>query len=176
MKRTIVYLLALPLALSLLAGCVGATTITEQPGNYVYGLNEDIAVVDIETRETFGVLAVTGVEVLRDEPFEVQEQDGEDEDGKPAYKTVTYSQIIQIFYTYSGEKKLNSGNFAVWDSVHVIGKNPAALEPKPEYTPAEKPGQSSLVVALQAPGGPLEVTFTYNVLQIRPTARIKIEL
>jgi len=176
MKRAILLPLALLVFTGLLAGCVGATTITEEAGSYVYKMNEEIAVVDIETRETFGVLAVTGARVLFDGPFDVREVEGKDEAGEPVYKTVTYSQIVQVFYTYTGEKKLSGANFTVRDRANVIAKNPNNFDPKPAYTPASQPGQSSFIVALRNPGGPLEATFTYNVLQIRPTARIEIAL
>jgi len=177
MKRILAPLLALLLCLNLLAGCsVGLTTITEQPGNYQYQLNEPIEVIDIETRETLGTLVITGAEILREGPFEAQESDGEGEDGEAIYKTVTYSQIVQIFYTYSGSRKLSNAHFSVRDSADEIGRKPEALEPVPEYEAMEKKGQYSFTVALQNPGGYLDIRFTYNALQIRPTARISVAL
>lgn len=174
-KRFIITLLAALLCLALPAGC-GVTTITEQPGNYVYRLNEPIDVIDIESRETLGILTVTGVEVLLDEPFDVQENDGEDKAGKPILKTVTYSRIVQVFYTYTGSKRISGGNFTVWDSGNIIGKNPEGMEPKPAYTPQAKKGQSSFTTALLHPEGPLDINFSYNFMQLHPTARIQVEL
>jgi len=174
-KRSFAALPAAILCLALLAGC-GVTTITEQPGNYVYRLNEPIDIIDIETRETRGILTITGVEVLRDEPFDVQENDGEDEAGKPILKTITYSRIVQVYYTYTGSKRISGGNFTVWDSGKIIGKNPEGMEPKPAYTLKAKKGQSSFTTALLHPEGPLDIHFSYNFMQLHPTARIQVEL
>ena len=173
MKRAFALVLAfLP---CLLAGCgVGRTTITEQPGNYQYQLDEAIDVIDIDTRDALGTLVVTGVEILKEEPFEVQESDGEDEDGETIYTTVTYNQIVQIFYTWSGSKALSNSNFSVWDSADAIGRRPEGLDPAPDYEALAKRDQSSFVVALKNPGSYLDIRFTYNILQIRPTARIRI--
>jgi len=172
MKRNIAVLPALLLGLALLAGC-GVTTITAQPGEYQYQLNEPIEIIEIETRKTLGALTVTGVEILRDEPFDVQEKDGEDEDGNPICKTVTYRQIVQVFFTYTGSKRLSGRNFIVRDSANDFGENPDGMDPKPEYTQKTKEGQSSFTVALQNPGGQLDMYFHYNILQLRSTARIQ---
>jgi len=179
MKKTFALPLAVLLCMGLLAGCtvsVGLTAITEQPGNYLYQLDEAIEVIDIETRENLGTLVITGVEVLKEEPFEALEEDGEDEDGETIYVTVTYSQIVQVFYTWSGAKSVSGSNFSVWDSAGEIGRKPDGLDPAPEFEPMAKRDQYSFTAALKSPGSYLDIHFTYNVLQFRPTARIRIEL
>jgi len=178
MKKSIALPLALLLSLCLLAGCtvgVGLTAITRQPGNYLYQLDEPIEVIDIETGETLGILVVTGLEILREEPFEALEEDGEDEEGETIYIAVTYNQIVQIFYTWSGPKAVSGSNFSVWDSTGALGRRPEGLEPAPEYEPVAKRDQHSFAAALKNPGSTLDIHFNYNVLQFRPTARIRLE-
>jgi hypothetical protein len=166
--------LAVLLSLAALKSC-GATTITEQPGAYRYGAGEPIEVIDIETREALGTLTVTGAEILVDKPFETRRSAGTDEDGDTIYETVTYEQIVQVFYTFTGSRRLSESNFTLRDSFGELTTRPSALEPRPAYTPITKRGQSSFVVALQKQSGYLDINFTYNVLQIRPTARIRLE-
>jgi len=167
--------IAMILGLAAVPAC-GATTITAQAGNYRYKVNEPIEVIDIETRNTFGILTITGVEILKDEPFEARESAGEDENGEPQYTTVTYSQIVQIFFTYTGEKKLSDMHFNVRDATNELGRRPSGLDPVPAYQLKERSGQSSFVVALKNKGSYLEISFIYNAVQIRPTARIRVEL
>ena len=138
-------------------------------------MDEPIEVVDIETGENLGTLVVTGVEILREEPFEAREEDGEDEDGEAIYITVTYNQIVQVFYTWSGSKSISGSNFSAWDSTGELGRRPEGLEPAPEYEPMAKRDQHGFAVALKNPGSTLDVHFNYNVLQFRPTARIRLE-
>jgi len=57
----------------LLTAC-SATTITEQAGNYIYSENEDINVLDIDTRNTLGTLKMTGVKVLINDSFTIKEK------------------------------------------------------------------------------------------------------
>ena len=96
-KHSAIFIMAA--VLLFLSGC-SATTITEHEGNYLYGAGESINVIDIDTREHIGTLKVTEAVLLSDTPFTVTEKSGTDENGNDIYETVTYAQLVQVFYQY----------------------------------------------------------------------------
>lgn len=160
--------------LLLLSGCASATTITEREGNYVYGENEEINIVDIDTRDTIGTLKMTGAIVLRDEPISLWERDGIDENGEAVYKETVYEQVVQIFYTYEnkGGDSVSAANFDVYDAQGRYG----TMDPGIDVKPASRKGQQSFVVALDNRSGALDLHFKYNILQSTTTAKIRLAL
>ena len=156
-----------------LSGC-SATTITEHEGNYLYGAGESINVIDIDTREHIGTLKVTEAVLLSDTPFTVTEKSGTDENGNDIYETVTYAQLVQIFYQYDDKengKDISAANFTAYDAYGQRGEiNPAG------YTGENRNGSDSFLVALENKSGTIRLDFQYNVLQTTATAKIQLSL
>ena len=169
-------LLFLLVNLIFLSGCE-ATTITEQPGNYVYSQDEPILILDIETRDSLLALTFTGVTVLRDEPFTLREESGHSENGETLYADVPYEALIRIEYDCEilspRQSKPNSLNFDVSDSE---GKR-ASRNPEIDYTVENPSGTSThLIVALKHKGDFVDINFNHKFAQTRPTARIRLEV
>jgi hypothetical protein len=178
LKKILLASLLFILIATSLSAC-STTTITDKPGNYLYGLNEEIKIVDIDTRETLGTVKITGVEILRNEPFDVRETDGTDESGNTKYKDVTYQQVIQVFYTYNmidSSKSISSKNFYAHDSTNKYANFIGSLEPKPEYTEIQKEGHHSFIIATKNKGNHLNISFDYTPLQTKATAKIRVDL
>lgn len=156
-----------------LFGC-SATTITEREGNYLYGVGEDIHVIDIDTREHIGTLKVTEVVLLSDTPFTVTERTGTDENGNDIYETVTYAQLVQVFYQYDDRgsgKDISAANFTAYDAAGKMGEiDPAG------YTGENRTGSDSFLVALENKSGTIRLDFQYNILQTTATAKIQLSL
>lgn len=156
-----------------LFGC-SATTITEREGNYLYGVGEDIHVIDIDTREHIGTLKVTEVVLLSDTPFTVTERTGTDENGSDIYETVTYAQLVQIFYQYDDRgngKDISAANFTAYDAAGKRGEiDPAG------YTGESREDSDFFLVALENKSAAIRLDFQYNVLQTTATAKIQLPL
>ena len=146
--------------------------------NYIYGLNEPIHVIDIDTRDELGTLTITGVEVLKDEKFTAKERDGYDANSQPKYKDVTYEQIVQVFYDYDFKrsKAVTDYNFGVLDASGIVAVKADQIDPLSDYTEKTKKGSLSFVVALKNRSDSIQIQFRYNSMQVKPTAKIKIDL
>lgn len=168
------------LAISILfISACSTTTITDKPGNYKYKENETINIIDIDSRETIGTIVITGAEILKNEPFTVQESDGADENGNTQYKDVTYNQIVQIYYKYTvvdSSKKIRGSNFDVYDSKNERGAYPNLLKPEPKFNEKAKKGNLSFTIALENAGDYIDIDFNYNMTQTKSTAKIRIDL
>ena len=58
----------------LFSGCIiPTTTKTTKPKTYIYGVNEKIEIIGSRDEEILGTLTITGVEVLLDEDFLVED-------------------------------------------------------------------------------------------------------
>lgn len=170
-KHSAIFIMAA--VLLFLSGC-SATTITEHEGNYLYGAGESINVIDIDTREHIGTLKVTEAVLLSDTPFTVTEKSGTDENGNDIYETVTYAQLVQVFYQYDDRgsgKDISAANFTAYDAAGKMGEiDPAG------YTGENRNGSDSFLVALENKSGTIRLDFQYNVLQTTATARIQLSL
>ena len=160
------------LILTVVTGCASVETITENPGNYMYSLNEEIKIIDIDTRETIGTLVFTGTDILRDEDFTLTLYKETDDDGNRIYEDLTYRQLVQINYifrnTVDSAKEITFKNFSIKNSDAIIN-------PDTSYT--EKPHTGScFVVALRERTKALNVDFTYDILQTRSTAKVSLSL
>jgi len=171
--KKIAALLAVAAVLLLAASC--DTTVTSQPRNHQYRLNEAISIYDDRSGEPRAVLTVTGAVVLLDEAFSMQPEEGETQGS-----AVTYRQIVQVYYVFNKDegssKRITRANFTVWDQGGVIASRLPAADNTPAYQEIPRAGESSFVVALQNPGGYIDVNFRYSVWQARPTARIRIDV
>ncbi len=121
MKRKRIWLL-LPV-IPLMIGCA-STTITEREGNYRYGKDEAIRILDIDTRNLVGTLTVTGARVLK-EDFTINEKQGTDVSGRDILVPVPYAQLIQVYYRYEksrGGKEISGHHFRVYDEKRAIAQ------------------------------------------------------
>jgi len=172
MQKNIFLFLCLA-ALIVLAGC-GVTTITEQPGNFFYGGNDEIQILDIDTRDTLGTLTIHGMSIITDEPFVLSEEEGTDESGNPTYEDVSYEALVQIDYSYKREKRgaksISASNFTVLDSKGKSGR----INPDADYDRMPQKGDQSFVVALKNKSSTIQIHFDYNLFQSKPTAKIQI--
>lgn len=152
------------------------TTITDNPGNHRYGLGETINVVDVETRESRGTIAIAAVHVLYDEQFVARQNSNRTDDyGNTIYEERTFQQIVQIFYTSTLSRDITPYNF----SVSVNGSSRSAtritnlLNP-PNISAVSVSGQNYFIVALYQQANFIEIAFNYNWLQTRRTATARI--
>lgn len=170
-KHSAIFIIAVMLLF--FSGC-SATTITEHEGNYLYGAGESINVIDIDTREHIGTLKVTEAILLSDTPFTVTEKSGTDESGNDIYETVTYAQLVQIFYQYDDKgngKDISAANFTAYDAYGQRCEiNPVG------YSGENRNGSDSFLVALENKSGTIRLDFQYNVLQTTATAKIQLPL
>lgn len=165
----------LVIALLLILPSCSATAITEHEGNYVYSKNEDINIIDIDTRDNIGTLKMTGIEVLKNKSFTIKEKNGSDESGNDIYEDVTYEQLMQIYYRYDnkGSKKtISSANFNVYDQTRTSCK----IDPDIEYDAIKRSGEEYFVVALKNKGEFIDMNFKYNITQTTNTAKIKLKI
>lgn len=171
-KRTGLSFMAL--LLLFLAGC-SATTITEREGNYMYGKNEDIHILDIDTRNHIGTLRMTDVVVLSDTPFTISEKVGEDDYGNNIYEDISFAQLVQIFYQYDNrgtDKNISSSNFTAYDAAGQTGE----INPEVQQTGAYREGSKSFLAALKTKGDFVRVDFQYNFMQTTTTAKIQLQI
>lgn len=172
MKRACLLIIIIILLVSF-SGC-STTTITEHEGNYIYKANEDINIIDIDTREKIAVLKMSGVEILSNKPFTIKEKLKTDENGRNIYETVNYNQLIQVYYTYESSKghSISSANFRIYDDNGTLVKK----DPDIEYTPVQKNGTDSFVVALKNKSDSVTINFKYKQLQTTTTAKISLDV
>lgn len=166
------------IGLLFLSGC-SATTITGREGNYVYSQNEDITIIDIDTRDDLGILKITGAEVLIDDSFSVIESFDYDEDGEVIYESEVYEQLVQVFYEYDkihGRRNISSANFDVYDCLDRLGENNPEIDPSIEYTIAQDSGKSYFLVALKNKSDFIDMNFKYDYFQVKNTAIIKLDI
>jgi len=163
------------ISILILTSC-SSHTITDNPENYIYKLNDSINIYDnSDTRDLFGVLKITSVNVLSETPFVLKEADGYDANSKPVYKDVTYNQIVQVNYTYeikNSGKTISADNFYVTDSNSKVGlKNPNT-----EFNPIKTENTTYFVIALQTKSSSINIGFNYGVLQLTTTAKIQADI
>jgi len=172
MKKVSIILIT---AILLLLPACSATTITEHEGNYIYSKNEDINILDIDTRDNIATLKMTGIEVLKDSSFTIKEKSGSDESGNDIYEDVAYQQLIQIFYYFDSKgnnKNISSANFNVYDQTGTSGN----INPDIEYNANKKNGEEYFVVALETKSDSINTNFKYNFLQTTNTAKVKLNI
>jgi len=153
-----------------LASC-STTTITDKPGEYEYGLNEEINIVDIDSRKSLGTVKVTGYEIIKNEPFIIEEYKETNSSGEKVYEDVTYAQLVQIYYTYTcidSSKSFSGANFV------VLGDTVKANES--DFTGKPKEGNHNFMAALKNRDGYIKLHFNYNALQTKSTAKIKFDI
>lgn len=113
------FIIAIFVIITFLCTSCRTTTNTEKPNNYKYGFNEEIKILDMESKGVLATVKFTGISVLKDQPFEIKEVDHYDQSNNPVYENITYNQIIQIYYVYKttdSTKNISSSNFSVKDS------------------------------------------------------------
>ena len=164
------------LAVIIFAGCTPSVeTITEKPGNYIYGKNEEIKIIDIATDDIIATLTITGFETLLDGAFMVPHYVKTEENGEKIYEDVEYKQLLQIYYVFKNEpghnKEIKSNNF----DITSIGSSQYVIEPDIDYSGHPLDGNQSFVVALKEKQEYLELGFTYDIFQSRKTAKIKLD-
>ena len=160
-------------ALFCFASCK-ATTATDKPSDYVYGINEEIRIIDIDSKGELGTVKITGVVILKNEPFETNEKKGNDENGNPVYEKIQYEQLIQVNYISSvtdSTKSISKANFTISDSK----KATAAVDPEVEYKSIET-SDKFLVAALKNKSDFVNINFKFYYWQSGVTARIKADL
>jgi len=172
MKKT-VCLCAAALCLLLLSSCFAGNTTTDYARNHVYGLGEAIHFYDEKNdRDPLGTLTFLSVYVLSNDAFTLKERDGA-KDGQPAYKEVTYSQLVQINYTYQSAAEKSPRSYAVYDSAGSRG----VLNPGVPYDkiPVDD-GVGCLIAALPARGDSVRVEVLYSgVFAPNAVANLTIE-
>jgi len=159
----------------LLASGCSTTTITEHEGNYIYVQNEDINILDIDTRNNIGTLKMTGTEVLKNNPFTIKEKSGTDESGNDIYEDVTYERLVQVSYHYDSKgnsKNISSSNFYVFDKTGTS----CTINPDIEYSAVKRNGEEYFVIALKNKNDTIGLNFKYNILQTTNTAKIELNI
>jgi len=160
MKKTISLCAAVLPLLLLLSSCFAGNTTTDYARNHVYKLGDVIRFYDeTSNRDLLGTLTFVSVHVLSEDEFTLQEQDGKDANGNPAYKDVTYRQIVQINYMYQSITGKRPRSFSVHDAAGGQG----ALNPDAPYqTIPVDAGVTSLIAALPARGKSVRVEVFYS--------------
>ena len=170
MKR--LFLVVLALCLLTLSSCK-TTATTNKPDHYLYGMNEEIKIFDVDSNRELGTLQITDAIVLMDEPFTIKEQKEYDDNGDPVYENVAYEQLVQIIYsitTADSTKTFSDLNFSVTD-----GKDqPAQIDPEMEYACVETT-EPTFVAALKNKSDTLTIDFRFYWTQ-GTTAKIKVDL
>ena len=171
MKKMFFIIFAVSIALCFVS--CSTTTITDKPGSYAYGLNEEINIIDIDSRASLGTVKVTGFEIIADEPFVIKEYQETTSDGERIYKDVTYSRMVQVYYVYNCIDSSHSVSGANFTS---LGDTVKASESNFTGKPKPREGQHSFLVALKNSDNSLGLNFNYNSLQTKPTAVIRFDL
>ena len=174
LKKIFIITLLLTLLAIQLSSCQSTTT-TEKSLDYRYGLNEEIKIIDIESKEKLATLKITNARIISEEPFDVQEFDKYDESSNKVYKTVTYNQIIQVDYVYSGidsSRSISYSNFSITD---IKGKS-VDFDPETNFKKKSAEGQSSMFIALINISAHIDISFNYSTMQFSPTAKLRIEV
>ena len=169
-KRLFLYLILCSVML-LSAACdafVEHDTITQKPGNYQFGINETVEIIDIETRETLGAITVTSCQLVEDQPFVVEEVVYEG--NKRVTVKTTYSKLYQITCTVVdslGEIDSVKHHFSPLNRDHV-------MDPRNDSR-----GDSFYIAIVEGGGGnktDFALEFSYDLNQSRPTARFTIPM
>jgi len=169
MKKALISILVVSLVL-FFASC-STTTITDKPGEYEYGLKEEINIIDIDSRKSLGTVQVTGYDTIKNEPFVIKEYQETTSEGEKVYKDVTYSRLVQVYYMYNcidSTKSLSGANFT------VLGDTAKQTESDFESKPRD--GNHSFLVALKNQDSSLRMNFNFNSLQTKSTAKIKFDI
>ena len=75
--------------------------------------------------------------------------DGHDEAGNPKTKTITYSQIIQVFYTYKTDIPIGYDNFLIYDEAHVTATGIDYINPRPDFSEKTDTKDNYFIVCLK---------------------------
>lgn len=148
--------------------------MTDRSTDYIYSLNEEIIIRDIESKGELGTLKITNAVFLKEEPFELPELEEYSEDWTPIYKNVRYEALVQINYigtAIDSRNKITSDNFSITDSAGESVK----FDPVMEYELIETE-ESTIVVALKNKGDYINIDFSFHNSQSKPTAKIKAKL
>ena len=184
MKRIAPFLLALML-LFISASCAPSVpTKTDKSKNFRYKENESISIIETKSKKTIGTIMITGVEILKDEPFNIERPD-KNVNGEITYKNIEYNQIVQIFYTYTIDDlrwEIGSRNFQIWDSnSNFTDPSMTSLLDEIEYQEIQKEGSLSFVFPLKDKSDYIDVVFYYDTKEKygsnpNPTAIIRINM
>ena len=169
------FIIAIFVIITFLCTSCRTTTITENSNDYIYGFNEEIKILDMESKGVLATVKITGISVLKDQPFELKEVDHYDQSNNPVYENITYNQIIQIYYVYKttdSTKNISSSNFSVKDSK---GEQ-AIFDPDTDFKAKALDGNNSMIVALKNRSDFINIQFKYNPLQLKSTANIKLNI
>lgn len=169
-------LLVIPIVIIIfcMSSCRATTTMTDHPADYIYALNEEIKIRDIESGGELGTLIITDAILLKEEPFEIPMFDGYREDGTAIYQNENYEALVQVNYigtSIDSRNKITNDNFTVKDS---LGE-PVEYNPALEYTLIETE-QSTMVIALKNKGEFIDIHFSFHNSQSGPTAKIRAAL
>ncbi len=141
-------------------------TITQNPGNYKYGIGEKAEIKDIETGNEIAELEITSCKLVYDKPFIVVEKESSDDDDFKEYK---YTAMYKLEYKFEdNENRVNnvSAHFRSRDNNFNI--NPTGEEELGVlYVGARKGNNGDDTVTLG---------FSYDTFQIRDTATFEIKL
>ncbi len=170
MKKSISLMFVL-LLLFCLSACTEPTTYTDYPQDgHTYSVGEQINIYDKESSAFLGCVTVTGITVVRDEPFALEKVVDYDENNQETYEYVHYEAVVQIDY-----------NYQVLDSTNIISPshflitdcegNPVERSPQTDYEPI-KTSNFSMFVGVKEKGEYLNIKLRFHSTQ-EPIAEIK---
>lgn len=169
MKKSLALFTVILLILSLSA-CQEPTARTEHFDDYVYSVGEEISVYDKESSSLLGTVTVTGVTVVRNEPFELEKIVDFDENDQAIYENVPYEAVVQIDYVYDvadSTNKITASNFIITD----CEDNLTERSPEIDYAPVDT-DDDSIFVAVKEKGEFVNLKFMFHTSQ-KPIAYIK---
>lgn len=175
MKNKICISLMLSVMIWMVTACVPSVeTITKQPGNYLYGKNEKIEIVDIENNQVIAILTINDCRILKNSAFKISEYKNTDSNGSVIYEDVNYGQLIQVDYDFQNQpgysKEISAHNFSVKSSSGEHAKI------NPEIKNISFDEANSFLVALKERSDRLEISFTYDIYQFRDTTKISLNV
>ena len=174
MKR-IAIVIAVIACLLLFSAC--DTTVTQHARNHRFSEGQAIEIISDENSELLGLLTITGAVVLSNTPFEVQLREVIDEDGQTRTVTETFRQIVQIYYTYTGDRRILNSHFTVRDRTGDAAQRPHSNDPWPvAFTPIPRGDEDSFVVALRNESSFIDIEYRFSMWQLRPTALVRVNL
>lgn len=176
MKRRYSLMVVAALCVLILSGCLPTTTKSSKPKSYSYGLNEPIVILDNKSEKEVGTIAITGFEILLDNTFEAVFDDGRDEAGNPKTKTITYSQIIQVFYTYKADIPIGYGNFLIYDEDHVTATGIDYINPRPDFSEKTDKKDNYFIVCLKNKSQKIDIDVRFHSYDATPVAKVRISL
>lgn len=146
-------------------------TITQNAGNYKYGLDEKVEIIDIESNDILATLTIESCELVSDEPFVVLRQDGYADNGNDEkYKEVEFVALYKVTFSFNDVKEY------VGDAQEHFYSEEAYFEINP--TSEEYDSDTFFLGAKRGNNGDdtVSLSFTYDTVQKRRTALFEIPL